>query len=244
MGLKPKRNIYALAELYRSSGNLTPRDLAEQVSAYRGTLDVLAGIMRVEQAGSDPLRGQQGRAFTEALLELAQRQYDFVIVDLGSSPNVAIHLACLQESDRVLLVVTPDRTALVDARNTVDTLKKSLGFAREHFWLIVNMYSEESGLERKEIPTWMELVEMGLIPLDPSGRLMRTVNTGVPFVMEYMGEKSPAPGVQAVLEGFAEVAMNVYPPFRPVWEDRHQRMKEVRPGGLKGVWQRLTESPA
>lgn len=244
MGLKPKRNIYALAETFRRNGNrLEPRDLASQVTQYQGALDILVGIMRVEQAGSEALRGEQGRLFTEALLNLAQRQYDFVVIDLGSSPNVSVHLTCLRQSDRVLLVATPDRTALVDAKNTIETLERSLGFARDHFWLIVNMYSEESGLQRKDIPSWIELVEMGLIPLDPQGRLMRAVNAGVPFVMEYMKEKNPDPAVRSVLEGFAGVAINIYPPFRAVWDDRHRRMKAATgEKGLKGLLQRLTEA--
>jgi len=230
MGLQPRDNIYGLATLFRANGNrLQPRDLASQVAPYGRALDVLVGIARVEQAGSEELRGDQGTAFMNALMELARRQYDFVIVDLGTSPNVAVHLAALQRADRVLLVVTPDRTALVDARNTVETLVTGLGFAREHFWLVVNMFTDESGLERKEIPTWMELVEMGLIPLDPRGLLIRSANTGVPFVMEHMRERQPEPDVEALLEGFAGVATNIYPPFRPVWEDRRQRMRAARP---------------
>ncbi|MDY7076767.1 MAG: hypothetical protein SXV54_07550, partial [Chloroflexota bacterium] len=102
---------------------------------------------------------------------------------------------------------------------------------------VVNMFTDESGLERKEIPTWMELVEMGLIPLDPRGLLIRSANTGVPFVMEHMRERQPEPDVEALLEGFAGVATNIYPPFRPVWEDRRQRMRAARPktGWLKNL---------
>jgi pilus assembly protein CpaE len=245
MNLKNRAgNLYGLARTFVENGNqLLPRDLAGQVLPYGQALDVLLGIARVEQAGGEELRGDQGGAFTNALLDLARRQYDFIVIDLGSSPNVAVHLAALQKADRVLLVVTPDRTALVDARNTVETLVKSMGFAREHFWLVVNMYSEEAGLSRKEIPTWMELVEMGLIPLDPSGRLFRAANTGVPFVLEYMREKNPDADVEAVLEGFAGLAVNIYPPFRPVWEDRRRRMRAARPK-RPGLLDRLIGAPA
>jgi len=243
MGIKPQSNIYSLASRFHHSDELTPRDLKGQVTPYGQALDVLPGITRVEQAGSDALRADQGGRFVQALLKLARRQYDFVIVDMGSSPNITVHLTTLKESDRVLTVVTPDRTALVDTRNTIETLESALGFSREHFWLIVNMYSEESGLSRGEIPTWIELVEMGLIPLDPSGKVMRTTNTGVPFVMEHLSERNPAPDVAAVLEGFANVAMNIYPPLGPVWEDRHQRMRGRSGGGLKGLVKRLLETP-
>jgi MinD-like ATPase involved in chromosome partitioning or flagellar assembly len=244
MGLRPKTNVYSLARAYQANGNhLTPRDLSDQVVPYGQALDVLPGIMRVEQAGSDVLRGECGERFMDALLTLAERQYDFVIVDLGSSPNVTVHLTVLRESDRVLVVATPDRTALVDAKNTIETLQNAMGISRDHFWLVINMYTEESGLSRKQIPSWIELAEMGLIPLDPGGRVMKTTNTGVPFVMEHMKEKDPAPDVAAVLEGFAGVAMNIYPPFRPVWEDRHQRMRERRGGALGSLFQRVMKSP-
>ncbi len=244
MGLRPRTNTYSLATVFQANGGrLTPSELSEHVVPYGQALDVLPGIVRVEQAGSDVLRGTHGDRFMEGLLTLAQRQYDFVIVDLGSSPNVSVHLTALRESDRVLVVVTPDRTALVDAKNTIETLEQAMGITRDHFWLIINMYTEESGLSRKQIPSWIELAEMGLIPLDPAGRVMKTTNTGVPFVMEHMKEKDPAPDVAAVLEGFAAVAMNIYPPFRPVWEDRHQRMRDYQGKGLGALFQRILKSP-
>jgi MinD-like ATPase involved in chromosome partitioning or flagellar assembly len=249
MGLKHKRgNLFSLAQVFKDAGNrLSPRDLDGQVVRYGDTeLDVLLGIARVEQAGGKELcgeKGAQGAAFTKALLDLARRKYDFVIVDLGSSLNSAVHLTALQEADRVLLVVTPDRTGLFDARAAVETLVTGLGFTREHFWLVVNMYTEEAGLARREIPTWLELVEMGLIPLDPTGRLFRSANTGTPFVMEYMQQKNPDADVEALLEGFAGVAASIYPPFRPVWEDRRKRMRAARPRKA-GLLDRLMGQPA
>ncbi len=243
MGLRPQRNIFSLATVFMGNGNkLLPRDLDEQVSKQANALDVLPGIMRVEQAGSDALRGQQGEQFLNALIDLARQRYDFVIMDLGSSPNITVHLTALRRADRVLAVTTPDRAALVDIKNAIRTMETALGFSRERFWMVVNMYTEESGLRRKEIPSWIELVEMGFIPLDPSGRIIRTSNTGVPFVMEHMKERNPEPAVEAVLEGFAGVAMNIYPPFRPVWEDRHRRMQHGRTSSVSGLFKRLARA--
>jgi len=243
MGIRPQQNIYSLATVFQANGDhLTPRDLDEQVAKHTNALDVLPGIMRIEQAGSDALRGHQGEGFLDALLDLARQRYDFVIMDLGSSPNISVHLTALRRSDRVLTVTTPDRAALVDVKNAIETLETALGFSRERFWMVVNMYTEESGLRRKEIPSWIELVEMGFIPLDPTGCVMRTANTGVPFVMEHMKDRNPEPAVQAVLEGFAGVAMNIYPPFRPVWEDRHRRMRKSTSGGLPGLFKRLART--
>jgi MinD-like ATPase involved in chromosome partitioning or flagellar assembly len=243
MGIRPQRNIFSLATVFKSNGNrLFPRDLDEQVTKQANALDVLPGIMRVEQAGSDALRGQQGELFVDALIDLARQRYDFVIMDLGSSPNITVHLTALRRSDRVMAVTTPDRAALVDIKNAIATMETALGFSRERFWMVVNMYSEESGLGRKEIPSWIELVEMGFIPLDPTGRVMRTSNTGVPFVMEHMKERNPEPAVEAVLEGFAGVAMNIYPPFRPVWEDRHRRMQQGNGKSLGGLLKRLART--
>jgi MinD-like ATPase involved in chromosome partitioning or flagellar assembly len=201
-----------------------------EVYPYGQYLDVLPGIPQIELAARDELVEQQGAAFAQSLFELARRRYDFVIVDMGSTPNNTIHLATMHLADRVLLVITPDRTAIIDARNAIDTLVDSYGFTREQFWLVVNMYTDESGLTRKEIPTWMELVEMGLIPLDPSGRLIRAGNNGVPFVLESLQERAIDADVEAVLEGFVGVATNIYPSLRPVWEDRRERMRRAQRG--------------
>jgi MinD-like ATPase involved in chromosome partitioning or flagellar assembly len=230
MNVENDRNIYNLATTFATRGDLEPRDLEMEVYPYGQYLDVLPGIPRVELGGQPELKDQQGAAFAQSLFELARRHYDFVIVDMGSSPNNMIHLAAMYLADRVLLVVTPDRTSIMDARNAMGTLVDSYGFTREQFWLVVNMYTDESGLSRKEIPTWMELVEMGLIPLDPSGRLIRAGNTGVPFVLKSLQERTIDADVEAVLEGFVGVATNIYPSLRPVWEDRRERMRRAQKG--------------
>jgi hypothetical protein len=60
--------------------------------------------------------------------------------------------------------------------------------------------------------------------------------------MEHLKERNPEPAVEAVLEGFAGVAMNIYPPFRPVWEDRHRRMQQGNGKSLGGLLKRLART--
>ena len=242
-GISVVNTIYGLACDFKSNGNrLEPRDLAQRVVHYNRALDVLIGIVRVEQAASDELRGKQGMAFMEALLDLARRQYDFVVIDLGSSPNNPIHLVALQKADGVLLVVTPDRTAIGDARTTMETLEQAVGLRRDTFRLVLNMFTDEAGLDRGEIARWLSLVEMGLIPLDREGRLVHCVNVGTPFVLKYLGSSDPEEN--AILDGFAGVARQIYPPLAAVWESRRKRLRRPAGRGLLGKFQQALGLPA
>ncbi len=220
MGIDTEVTIASLAYLFRAQGRLLPRHLKEHVVPWKaGTaLDVLPGIQRVEQAGEEPLRGRQGQDFVDALLEVAGRLYDFVVVDIGSSVNNAVHRTVLTSADGVVVIATPDRAALVDVRTTLETLESILGLQRSRYTLVVNMWTEAAGLKRGEIVRFVGLSEGGLVPLETRGKMTLAVNAGQPFVLMNLGTGDP--GERAIVDALAGVAARVYPPLTQIWEHR------------------------
>lgn len=232
MGVETDTTLASLAYLFHTRGELLPRQIQEHAVPWRpGTsLDILPGIQRVEQAGDDPLRGQQGQTFVEALLTVAGRMYDFIVVDIGSSVNSPVHRTVLALADGVIVVATPDRAALMDTKTTLETLEQVMGLERSRYTLVVNMWTDQAGLKRGDITRFVGLSEAGLVPYESTGRMYLAVNKGEPFVL--MNLRNGDPEVQQVVEAMAGVAARVYPPMDRIWESRGGKDGGPRKQGL------------
>jgi MinD-like ATPase involved in chromosome partitioning or flagellar assembly len=137
LNLKHSYTIYTLARDFLMHNNvMTPALARQHVTHYDGSLDVLVGISRMEQAGEEYLAGQQGEAFISNLLETAQQMADFVVLDMGSSYNNALHRAALKRAHAILLLVTPDVSAVEDARKALETLKLFMDVSRDRVQLV------------------------------------------------------------------------------------------------------------
>lgn len=212
LGMRPGHRLPGLAARYMHAGNvLKSADLVKHSAVWEPGrhLSVLAGIERAEQAGRPCLRGEQGAQFAQALLSLAREQNDLVMVDTGPSANSFFYLAVLQEADRILVVVTPDRCVLMQTRAMLDVLCCSQGIERSRFVLVVNEWSPDCGLQLAEIAQFVDVRELLPVPLLRSGGMMRAVNEGVPFAVAPGRRRS---GIR-VREGLAALAAFVYPPF-------------------------------
>ena len=151
------KNIFALANVFESTGRLTAAMVEEQLHRYNrsGSLYVLTGIPRMSVAGQSSLAGPQGGKYLAALLELLRDTlgFDFIVCDLGQSYHNEVHLTALERADKNLLVVTPEIPAVLDLHNALIPLKKYLDIDPARFKLVLNKYDEEYGVKRKEILT-------------------------------------------------------------------------------------------
>jgi len=144
LNLKHSYTIYTLARDSRSvmqNNRMTPQLVRQHLTHYDGSLDVLVGISRMEQGGEEYLagaQGAQGELFIASLLEMTQQMADFVILDMGSSYNNALHRAALKRAHAILLLVTPDVAAVEDARKALETLKLFMDVSRDRVQLVIN----------------------------------------------------------------------------------------------------------
>lgn len=207
--LKDGSGLLYLANRFHALGQMTVDDILRScVQVQKFPLYVLPGLVSLEQASSPALVGEQGERFVRTLIGESKRYFDFVVIDCGSNPNIAIHRAALQEADRIVLVVSPDVGALVDARNGVKVLN-ALGIPSDRFVLVVNLWSDEAGLTLKEILDSLQLPRAAQIPLEVHFPL--TANRGVPYVIMYLNENDPL--ISRAVSALLNLGGVVYPPF-------------------------------
>jgi pilus assembly protein CpaE len=222
-------NLFSLYDRVIAQGNrsgryvVQARTLQSHTRRWRGKLELLPGIPKMHMAGlaefvEDPERTQD--IFSEVLRE-ARGYYEFRVVDVGPDFNMPIHWAAIEEADTVLVVATPERTAITDARNILPSLKQSFGTLQK-FKLVLNGFDEQFGISPKEVVKFLEgqIPIVGTLPWAPE-KARLAINTGEPFVL---GRKLPGIG-----KAMIDLATNFYPPLEAL--GRKQQVERRGPLG-------------
>ena len=213
------RNLFSLYTRVIADGLRTARytvqaqTLQANIQHLRGKLDFLPGIPKPHMAGLEqftdpdnaPLR--TSRIFAD-LLAQAKGFYQFRVLDVGPDINLPIHFAALQEADTVLLIVTPEKTAIGDIQNILPTLEKSFGTLQK-FRLVLNQFDDQFGITPKEVVKYLggKVTILGSIPYAPTETRL-SINTGEPLVLQ----KKLTP----VAEELIKLASKFYPPLEAV----------------------------
>lgn len=108
-----------------------------------GGLHVLAQPFELEELRE--LKAEEARA----LLELARRSFQAVLVDVGASIHVGA-LAAFESADRVLLVTTPDVPSLRDALRKLRLLRR-IGISQDRIRLVLNKVSPDEPVSPAEV---------------------------------------------------------------------------------------------
>ncbi|MEA3341259.1 MAG: hypothetical protein U9R15_14945, partial [Chloroflexota bacterium] len=227
------RNMFALYERIIARGNrsgsyvVQAQSLQANVRQTRGKLHFLPGIPKMHMAGlpefiEDPQRTMD--IFGE-ILETAKGFYEFRVIDLGPDFNLPIHWAAIQKANTVLLVVTPERTAITDVKNILPTLARQFGTLQK-FRLVLNGFDEQFGISPKEVVKFLEgkVTIVGTLPYAPTETRL-AINEGQPVV----GQKKLGP----IGEAFVRLAANFYPPLEAIGAKRGRKKKK---SGLLGMF--------
>jgi pilus assembly protein CpaE len=170
LGVDPERT---LSSLVLDPGELDAEKLAGFTIRHRSGLDVLAA----------PLRPEEAELVSEskvlALLEVARREYDVVVVD--TSPFFyGPMLALLEPTDHLLLLCGLDVPTLKNVRLSLRTLEL-LGFPRDRTNLVLNRVAPKVGVTAEDVERALELPVAFEIPNDPV--VAQAVNRGTPAVL-------------------------------------------------------------
>ena len=214
------RNLFSLYARVVADGSRTSRyvvqsqTLQSNVRQWRGKLDLLPGIPKPHMAGraefvEDPPRTM---AIFADLLRAARGFYELRVIDVGPDFNMPLHWSAIQEADTVLLVVTPEKTAIADIANVLPTLEKSFGTLQK-FRLVLNQFDERFGISPKEVVKFLgnKLTILGSIPYAPDETRL-SINTGEPLVLQ----KSLLP----VAEALIKLGGKFYPPLEALGRKR------------------------
>lgn len=215
------KNLFAFYERVLTEGSRTGRyivraqTLQAQIVPWRGKLHFLPGIPKMHMAGlpefvEDPQRTMD--IFSDLLRE-ARGYYTFRIVDTGPDFNLPIHWAALQEADTVLIVLTPEVTAIDGVKDVLPALERAFG-TLGRFRLVLNQFDEQFGVTPKEVMKYLSdggkrncPPVLAALPYDPVGARL-SINTASPVVLE----KKLSPLGEAVVR----LAAMFYPPLEAV----------------------------
>ncbi|MBM3122209.1 MAG: hypothetical protein FJZ97_08495, partial [Chloroflexi bacterium] len=70
-------------------------------------LKVVPGVTNMEQSLNEAVVGDAGIEFMGWLVATLKRQFDFVIIDLGSSINVGVHQGAIRSADYIIALCEP-----------------------------------------------------------------------------------------------------------------------------------------
>jgi septum formation inhibitor-activating ATPase MinD len=190
-------------------------------------LKVLPGVANMRQSLNENIVGESGLEFARWLINILKRRFDFVIVDVGSSINVGVHLGVIQEVDFVLAVCEPDLTSLADVKEGVhNSIIPKQGISINRFGLVINKWQDGLGVSLKDAAKYTGVTAMGIIPFDTSGNVTRSGNEGQSYVARYANKKGNRRETEATLQGFAQLAGQFYPPIAAAWAERMKRSKK------------------
>jgi len=185
----------------------------------RKKLFLLPGIISSNQASKEELSTSVAAGFVRDLMDYLKRNYDFTIVDLGSDINKIVHDAVLKNADFILFVIPPNRAALADARDYINTLEQR-GISKENIKLVLNNVPETP---MENMPTLdsaaktLGIIRLGEIHKETTLEYENTVNIGRSFVARFVGKDNNPKSIETVLRDLVVLGSNFFPPLGAIW---------------------------
>ena len=124
----------------------------------------------------DGIQVPSREVFGDFLLML-QKQYDYVLVDLGPRLRDEMTLGTLNVADTVLLVYGPTEVDLDAALRHMQNVEEMARFSRDKYRLILNKVEESSKINPRAVANTLNLPVLGMIPND-AATYHQMANTG------------------------------------------------------------------
>lgn len=213
LNLRPDKNIFSLATVFKANGNvLTPAMVQQHLTRYQGNLQVLLGVFDMTLGGSEVLIGRQGEAFANALMDtLPAMGFDFVIWDLGQKFFEPLHLVPLRRSTLNLVVVTAELSTAMETELALGELRKQIRLDAQRFRLLINKWDERLGLSARELVEHTGLPEFARIPYDLTLGVQISLNQKRPMMLDKPNE---------ITDAIANAIAGLYRPMETVWAKR------------------------
>ena len=213
-------------------------DAVNKLKAYlypmpaTSNLKVMPGVVNMEQSLNEAVVGDAGIEFMSWCIATLKRQFDFVIIDLGSSINVGVHQGAIRSVDFIIALCEPDLTSVADVKEGVHrSIVSRMGMNINRFGLVVNKWQDGLGVSLKEASKFAGISAMGIIPNDPTGNVTLAGNEGQSYVARFANRKNNPKETEQTLHGFASLAGQFYPPIAAAWSER---LKRAQKKGLFG----------
>ncbi len=170
LGLDPNRSI---ADMVSHRGVLDSQLISAYVTPYSPNLHLLAAPKEV-----DPIDKIKPEYIFEVLQRLREC-YDHVVLDLQHTFD-AITLASLDQSDKIILVLSLDIPAIRSAKRALQIFDR-VGYSRKKIHIVVNRWSKQIDLDLREVQDFLGEPVAGSL-LSDYQTVVRSVNLGKPLV--------------------------------------------------------------
>jgi pilus assembly protein CpaE len=161
-----------LADVARNVHRLDPALLAASMVRVEPNLSVLA-------APEDPAHGNDVKLeHIDALIKMARQQYDFVLLDVGSSLD-AQTIRALDQADIVFVVLQLSLPYLRDGQRLLGAFR-TLGYPASKISLVVNRYAKGGEIELATIEATLGAKVLHTVP-NHEASVASSINHGTPI---------------------------------------------------------------
>ena len=122
--------------------------------------------------------------FFSRLFSLLRARFSYVVVDTGARID-EVTAGVIENSDLILMTVTPDVASLQQASSLLETLH-SWNFPEEKVRLLINRATYSGGIPEKEIESFFGVNPLATLP-EETGDAMVSVNKGIPLLQSDSG---------------------------------------------------------
>jgi pilus assembly protein CpaE len=171
LGVRPRFSIVdAIDNLHR----LDREFLRELVTKHKSGLEILAGSEHFDRPGPGD------SSAVEEMLRLLARQYEYIIVDVGSQLT-SCSMAALFAADAMFLVANPDVPSVRNAQRLLERIRQ-LGAATERIRFLLNRAAEPFPIPLKQIEGAVGHPIHHTFPSDYK-TVSTALNSGVPLAL-------------------------------------------------------------
>ena len=203
LNVNPTKSLLDLSERLKTQPETSLQDFVVRLSNYG--VDFLAGVLNPRQAGH-----VNAERIKLALTRL-QRDYDFVIVDAGRGFTESL-FAVFNQTNLILLVVTPDVLSVYQTKWAMDTLQ-SLHLPLNMINVVLNRAESVGGVSWQEVRAAIPCEIISRIPSEGKA-VGLALNRRVPVVVD-----SPNSKVSSAIRSLAKDLLekkNLYLEFQQV----------------------------
>jgi pilus assembly protein CpaE len=171
LGVRPRYSVLdAIDNLHR----LDREFLKELVVKHKSGLEILAGSDHFDRPGA------ADAGAIEELFRLLTRQYEYLVVDVGSQIN-SCAVAALYAADRMFLIANPDVPSVRNAQRLLERVRE-LGASGDRVRVLLNRAAEPYPIPPKQIEAALGHPIHHTFPSDYK-TVSTALNSGVPLAL-------------------------------------------------------------
>jgi pilus assembly protein CpaE len=177
LGLDPRRSV---ADILSHRGALDKELLAAYVTPYSDNLHLLAAPKEVDPV--DKIKPEQ----VFELLKRLREFYDHIVLDPQHTFD-AVTMTALDQSDKIVLILTLDIPAIRSAKRAL-TFFDRIGYPRSKILIFVNRWSKQVDLDLHQVEEFLGSPVVGSL-LSDYQMVVSSINMGTPLVKSDPGSK-------------------------------------------------------